>query len=162
MTSSTVSHLTPFRLLWHHLRRVHHGNWLFTVRSISERSSSTCDDRISNGKLRQELGLDSIKARRAIYKLTMYFRLRHPQSELSIFRVKVNSGTLHAEVATTSCQQSAYETNAGILYGTVGMQMIVLTISYVRLVQMIVLTISYVPLVAGLHVQAREPLEHRW
>ena len=49
-------------------------------------------------------------------------------------------------MATTSCQQSTYETHAGMLNGAVGMQMILLTMSYVRLV-------------AGLHVQAREPHE---
>ena len=37
------------------------------------------------------------------------------------------------EVATTSCQQNAYETHAGMLDGVVGVQMILLTISYVRL-----------------------------
>ena len=48
------------------------------------------------------------------------------------------------EVATTSCQQSAYETHAGMLDGAVGMQMILLTISYVGLV-------------VGLHIEAQEP-----
>ena len=39
-----------------------------------------------------------------------------------------------AEVATTSCQQSAYEAHAGMLDGAVGMQMILWTVSYVGLV----------------------------
>ena len=51
------------------------------------------------------------------------------------------------EVATTSCQQSAYETLAGMLDGAVEIQMILLTISYVRLV-------------VGLHIGARKPHEH--
>ena len=42
---------------------------------------------------------------------------------------------------------SAYEIHAGILDGSVGMQMILPTISYVHLV-------------AGLHVEAREHDEH--
>ena len=47
----------------------------------------------------------------------------------------------HVEVATTSCQQSAYETHAGMLDGVVRMQMILWRYHYVRLV-------------AGLHVHA--------
>ena len=52
-------------------------------------------------------------------------------------------------MATTSLEQSVYETSAGMLDGTVGKQMIQMMISYVRLV-------------AGLHVQARESHEHSW
>ena len=51
------------------------------------------------------------------------------------------------EVATTSCQYSARGTYTGMLGGVVRMQMIQLTMSYVRLVP-------------GLHVQTREPHEH--
>ena len=40
---------------------------------------------------------------------------------------------MQAEVATL-CQQSAYETHAGMLDDAVGMQMILLTISHVHLV----------------------------
>ena len=53
------------------------------------------------------------------------------------------------EVATTSCQQSAYETHAGMLDGAIGKRMIFLTISYVGLV-------------VGLHIEAQEPHKYWW
>ena len=41
--------------------------------------------RSSTDKLRRELGWDSLKTRRTIHKLTMYFTLRHPQSQLPTY-----------------------------------------------------------------------------
>ena len=73
----------------------------------------------------------------------------HSTSEKLKFYVSTGYKFLKApvDVATELCQQSAYETHAGKLDGALEMQMILLMISYVRLV-------------AGLHVQAREPHEH--
>ena len=41
--------------------------------------------RSSTDKLRRELGWDSLKTRRTIHKLIMYFMLRHPQSQLPTY-----------------------------------------------------------------------------
>ena len=53
----------------------------------------------------------------------------------------------HVEEATTARQSITYETHAGLPDGAVGMQMILLTISYVCLI-------------SGIHVQTRELHEH--
>ena len=49
--------------------------------------------RTPTDKLRQELGWDSLKTRRAIHKLTMYFKLKHPESELPTYITSIIPNT---------------------------------------------------------------------
>ena len=49
--------------------------------------------RTSTDKLRQELGWDSLKTRRDIHKLNMYYELRHPQSLLPTYITSIIPNT---------------------------------------------------------------------
>ena len=57
--------------------------------------------RTPTDKLRQELGWDSLKTRRAIHKLIMYFRLRHPQPELPTYITSILPNTRFHDTGRT-------------------------------------------------------------